>query len=439
MADKKNTFQITLLVVFGAAILIAVIMFSVTSGSGGASTSKIVLWGIFPKETVFDSLERINDDSKSTGVSIQYVEKDPLTYEGDLVEAFASGTGPDLFFIDQNMILAYENKIRSLPYESFPERDYKLKYIDGATVFLGDDGVLAFPFAVDPLVMYYNKSIFNTAGVSVPPKDWSQFAGLVPLLTQKDSNQNIIKSGLAFGQFSNIQYASSIFETLLLQLGNPIIARRESGEYVSVISQSNSAATNPLALSIQFFTNFSNPLLDTYSWNSALQSAEDMFVQDRLAIYFAPASRFFDIQRKNINLNYDITKVPQVSQSSNFLTSGDFYGIAVAKSSLNQQAAFAVSNNLSNGPENDAINKNNFLAPVRRDSLQKSSSLTPYESAIRESAIISYTWLNPGTENTEGLFKEAIDSVVRGSMDESAASNLLNARLGLLLGIFNDR
>jgi ABC-type glycerol-3-phosphate transport system substrate-binding protein len=437
-AEKSNKFQTILLIVFGVGLLIGVIMFALTKSGGGSGETEVVFWGTFPRRLMDDTLVVINDQKKVTGVTVRYVEQDPLTYESDLVEAFASGLGPDVFMINQDMIIPHENKIRPLGYESFSERDYRLRYVDGASIFLNDNGVLAFPFAVDPLVMYYNKNMFNTAGIAEPPTSWVQFAGLVPMLTQRDSNQNIIKSGLAFGNFSNIQHASEVFETLLLQLGNSIISKDNADNYISIASRSNNSSTNPLALSLQFFTNFANPLLETYSWNSSFQSAEDMFVQDRLAMYFAPASKFQEIQRKNINLNYDITKLPQVSETSTFVTSGDFYGVAVSRTSRNSQAAFSAANLIANGDVNKTITEALALSPVRRDLLRSSAGLTPYQEAIRESALISYTWLNPGGAG-DAVLEEAVSSVIRGAYNENAASRNVDNQMTLILNQYNNR
>jgi multiple sugar transport system substrate-binding protein len=437
-AEKSNKFQTILLIVFGVGLLVGVIMFALTKSGGGSGETEVVFWGTFPRRLMDDTLVVINDQKKVTGVTVRYVEQDPLTYESDLVEAFASGIGPDVFMINQDMIIPHENKIRPLGYESFSERDYRLRYVDGASIFLNDNGVLAFPFAVDPLVMYYNKNMFNTAGIAEPPTSWVQFAGLVPMLTQRDSNQNIIKSGLAFGNFSNIQHASEVFETLLLQLGNSIISKDNADNYISIASRSNNSSTNPLALSLQFFTNFANPLLETYSWNSSFQSAEDMFVQDRLAMYFAPASKFQEIQRKNINLNYDITKLPQVSETSTFVTSGDFYGVAVSRTSRNSQAAFSAANLIANGDVNKTITEALALSPVRRDLLRSSAGLTPYQEAIRESALISYTWLNPGGAG-DAVLEEAVSSVIRGAYNENAASRNVDNQMILILNQYNNR
>jgi ABC-type glycerol-3-phosphate transport system substrate-binding protein len=433
MAEKKNTFQIILFVVFGFAIVIAVAIFSISNGSKSKNQTSVVLWGTLARSSFAEALDGINNLSETTGVTISYVQKDPASYNSELIEAFASGGGPDIFLVNQDMLLSYRNKIIPLPYESFSQRDFQLRYVDGARVFMSSKGIMAFPLAVDPLVMYYNKSMFNNAGLSNPPTKWSQFAGVVPELTIKDENNNLLKSGLAFGQFRNIQYATNIFETLLLQLGNPIIAEDSTGNYVSVINDGTNISSDPLLSSLEFFTNFANPLTEAYSWNSVLPSAEDMFVQDRLAMFFAPASRFFDIQRKNINLNYDIARIPQVSDTSNFVTSGDFIGIAVAKNSPRSSAGFIAANLIANGGGAAQIVAYNSLAPVRRDLLTPQAGLEPYEAAIRESALISYTWLNPAPGVSEGYFGEAVDSVIQGALGTGSAARRIQSQLTLLL------
>jgi ABC-type glycerol-3-phosphate transport system substrate-binding protein len=98
-AEKSNKFQTILLIVFGVGLLIGVIMFALTKSGGGSGETEVVFWGTFPRRLMDDTLVVINDQKKVTGVTVRYVEQDPLTYESDLVEAFASGIGPDVFMI----------------------------------------------------------------------------------------------------------------------------------------------------------------------------------------------------------------------------------------------------------------------------------------------------------------------------------------------------
>jgi ABC-type glycerol-3-phosphate transport system substrate-binding protein len=84
-------------VVFGLAIFIAVLLFSLSKAQGNKGISSVVVWGTFPQSTFTNSLEALNNKDDETGVKISYQQKNPATYNSELVEAFASGTGPDLF------------------------------------------------------------------------------------------------------------------------------------------------------------------------------------------------------------------------------------------------------------------------------------------------------------------------------------------------------
>ncbi len=132
------------------------------------------------------------------------MEKSPDTFDHDLLEALAAGTGPDMFFISDDLAYKYSNKIFTIPYTSFPINTFKSNYVGAGEVFLTSKGVLAFPLTVDPLMMYYNRSMLDANGIVYPPSYWDEFGNLVPLLTKKDSKGMITKSAVALGQFSNV-------------------------------------------------------------------------------------------------------------------------------------------------------------------------------------------------------------------------------------------
>ncbi len=92
---------------------------------------------------------------------------------------------------------------------------------------------------------------------------------------------------------------------------------------------------------------------------------------------------------------------------------------------------------LANGASTQDFLDKILLAPVRRDLLSV-SSLDPYQSAIRQSALISYTWLNPSRGIVYAFFKDAVDSVVRGSSSEGVAASVLEGELSILLEKFNN-
>ena len=131
-----------------------------------------------------------------------------------------------MFFISDDLAFKYNNKIYTIPYQGFPVNTFKNTFVGAGEVFLTSKGVLAFPLAVDSLMMYYNRSILDANGIIYPPVYWDEFANLVSLLTKKDNRGIIIKSTVALGQFSNVLHAKEILSTLFMQAGNLIITEK---------------------------------------------------------------------------------------------------------------------------------------------------------------------------------------------------------------------
>src|ERR1035437_3921193 len=184
---QKN-FQVIVLIVFLVAGVLGVLVFSgaikIGKDSTPGSQGTVVLWGTIKGTTISPLIDSFNQANQS--FVVKYVEKSPDTFDQDLLEALASGTGPDMFFLPDNLVYHYQNKISTIPYQSFPLASFKNNFAGAGEVFLTSKGVLAFPIAIDPLVMYYNRSILDASGVSLPPVFWSDLVGLVPTLTTKD-------------------------------------------------------------------------------------------------------------------------------------------------------------------------------------------------------------------------------------------------------------
>ena len=100
------------------------------------------------------------------------------SFDQTLIEALANGNGPDAIIIPQDSIVHYLDKIEPIPYQSFSQSAFKSAYITKAELFLGGNGVLAVPFSVDPLVMYWNRDLFANAGIAEPPQYWDEFLRL---------------------------------------------------------------------------------------------------------------------------------------------------------------------------------------------------------------------------------------------------------------------
>jgi ABC-type glycerol-3-phosphate transport system substrate-binding protein len=411
-------FQIIVLLVFGVFLVIGVLIFSgIIKLPGGGDNSgvsgEVVIWGTLPS-SYFDKLfNDFNLAHQKESFSVRYIEKDKATFDNDLVEAIAASVGPDLVFLPQDLILRHVSKIYPLPLTTISERDFKDMFIEEGELFFFNGNAIAIPFTIDPIMLYWNRDSFSASGFSKPPQYWEEFMAIVPQLTTKDSATNITKSALAFGESKNILNAKDILSMLIMQAGSKIVAYSpEKGVEVS-LGQNNTSGLRAGEAALQFYTEFSNPVKQHYSWNKSLPSSRNMFLSGDLAMYFGYASEILDLRARNPHLNFDVAMVPQSKGVNKKITFGRMHGLAALKSSKNLTTALYVEVLLSQADFMKNIPERSYLPPTRRDLLQTRPS-DPYLSIFYDSAIISNAWLDPAPKETTAIFAGMIDNVVSG-------------------------
>ncbi len=429
----KN-FQVILLVIFGAAVLVAVLIFSgaikTKDGNSDAmgATGKVTMWGTLPAKSVATLLAQYNEDKET--YQITYVEKSITTFDTELTEALASGKGPDLFLLPDDLLWKYRNRINLYPYENYPERTYKDTFINGSDIFLSPSGIMALPFSVDPIVMYYNRDMFENAFIATPPTVWDDVYNVSRALTKKDENSLITESGMSFGTWDNIKNSKDVLSMLLLQAGSTITQKEESVLDSTLLDPLPGTKTIPAQSVVAYYTEFANPVSEFYSWNRARPNSFDAFIAGDLAIYFGFASELPSIRAKNPNLDFDVTLVPQIKNSTTKATSANFNVIALSKFSTNPTTAFVVATQLTGKDFLASFSETNANYPPVRKDLLSAKPTDPYQSVFYNSALISKTWLDPNPASSENILRGMIENYTSGSMDVYAsienASDLLS-------------
>ncbi len=421
---QNSTFQVIVLSVFGFFIVAGLVALALFKGGGGATDIPVVVWGTVPASS-FQSL--LPDESDNKAQKVEYVEKSEDTFDQNLIEALASGKGPDAFLLPQDMILRYRDKIYPISYESLSERDFKDTFIQEAELYLFPEGIMAMPFSVDPLVMYWNRDLFANAGLSSHPKYWDEFLTLPDVLTVKDGSQNISKSAVALGEFGNIANAKEIISIMLIQAGNPIV-RNEGAGMRSSLSGDLSGAGG----AVDFYTSFGSPLKTVYSWNRGMTDSKKAFINGDLAVYFGFASEMGDIASKSPYLNFDVAYFPEVRDAKTKITFGKMQGVAISKATKNFEGAWDALVLLSGeGAVKKWVNATN-LPPVRRDLIfgtPSDANLTIfYNSALRARG-----WLDPNKKETGIIFRDMIESITSGRMKTSEALSRAGREIDELL------
>ncbi len=433
--EKSSKFQLILLVVFGFFVIVAVMIFSGAVKVGKDTTSNagtpIVLWGSIPKSTMVPLLDSINENNKAFRLSYEYV---PVkNFDEQLIEALASGKGPDLIFLSNDLIIRYSDKVYQIPYANYPLKQFQDTFISEADLYLGSKGIFGLPVTVDPLVMYYNKAMLDSSGIPVPPKTWQEIIALIPRLTISDSSYNISQSTIALGEFDNISNAKDLLSMIMLQFGTSIVSRNTDKLESTINNTTGNTQYRPGPQAFEFYSKFSNPAESTtYTWNAGLENSRDMFIAGSLAFYIGYASELFYIKERNPNLDFNVTLVPQLEGAKLKSTYGRMNGIAITKNSKNLATAFSVATQLTSPEIAGKIATTLSLPPARRDLLALPQS-SPYVQIFNQSSLVSKAWHDPSGPDTTLLFKDALKKIKTGAENPDTMVNKLDTQFDILL------
>lgn len=436
MDKQPKIFQIVVIGIFVVLLIFGFLGFSgkldfiLPPSNKEVVYGNVTLWGTLPAQTVQSLIADTLGGNKS--ITINYIQKKPETINREFIEDLARGKGPDMIMLSQDEILENMDKLSVVPFQSFPEREFRNRFIEEGELFLRPNGVIAVPFTIDPIVMYWNRDIFKSALIASPPALWKDFYALVPKITIRDNSGNITRSLVSFGGYRNVSNAKEIISLLMMQAGSPVVAYQNGVLSAGLVVPDSATLGNPVVSALRFFTEFSRQEKDSYSWNSSLPPSRTMFESGDLALYFGYASEYSSIKQKNPHLNFDVTLVPQATNAKIKLTFGKMYGIATPKASQNPNGAIYAMLLLSGKDVLANLSTRTGLPPVRRDLI----SVRPEDaisSTFYDSALLSSAWRDPSPKETNSLFMTMIETVISGRSSMNEALSVAQRRMSDLL------
>ena len=430
--DNVKPFRAIVLVAFGILALAGLYLFSQFEGfdNGEDAVGKVEIWGTLPEETMLAQLDALKA-SRPEFVNVSYVEISAATFGAELAEALAIAEGPDMVLISQEQLVAERNKLSVIPYSELSQREYLNAFVPITELYLTDQGTYGIPIAVDPLVMYYNRTLLASAGIPQPPTTWEAVLGMSERLTQYSGGQ-ITRSLIAFGEYSNVPNARAIISLLLLQAGTPITST-VNGRLESALSKGPEVGGESAAVSaISFYTQFSDPAKTVYSWNRSLPDARQAFLAGDLALYFGYASELPLLLAGNPNLDLDMAPVPQPSRSTTRTTYGLAYALAIPKTSKNPTGAYMTALGLADRRIAAEGARALSMTPASRAALSPSPD-SRYEPVFYPEALVARGWLSPSAGTTDTIFAAMIGNITSGRYDVgqalTSAEQALNSAL----------
>jgi len=471
------------------ATLLAIAAMLTLSGCGATKKFgyklNLEVWGLFDDRDAYGDIFSSYSKLQQSIQQIEYKKLTVDTYKKELLEALASGQGPDIFLIHNTWLPMFKDKIVPAPVEILSQQKAKTNFVDGvADDFMADNLVYAVPLSVDSLNLYYNKDLLNEAGITAPPRDWNEFVEDARKLTKIDNPGQITQAGAALGTAYNINRSTDILSVLMLQRGAEMTdAGKQRATFDNAFSVdvpkdgTNQGTGLPLVNSpgenaLEFYTQFAKTGSSIYTWNPNLHYSIDAFSEGKLAMMLNYSWTRDIVASKAPKLNFDVAPLPQLP-GDHPVSYSNYWGFAVAKNkNLDASVPGAPQQVTVNNDIRikEAWNLLTFLTtkPEKTVNAEASPTGTPTGSALNfdpaknylektkkpaarrdiieiqkndarigvfaEQNLIAKNWYQADTEAVEAILAEMIDQVNRGQFTPGEAIKSASAKVSQLMG-----
>jgi len=280
-------------------------------------------WGLWEDEAIMTPI--IEEwEAQNPNIKITYIAQAKEDYRERLTNALAQGSGPDIFRFHNSWVPMFMSNLAPLPPEIISSEEFSQTFFPVAISDLTTTkGFVGIPLEYDGLGLFINEEIFATY-TKTPPKTWDELKDTALALTIVDEKGIIKQSGVALGRTENVDHWPEIVALMLLQNGG------------SINNPSDHLAEGALA----YYASFDS----VYKiWDETLPPSTTFFANGKLAMYFAPSWRAFEILSLNPNLKFKIVPVPQLPKDNATepdITYASYWVEGVSESSKNKTEAF---------------------------------------------------------------------------------------------------
>lgn len=396
-----------ILIGVGVLIVVALVVLLLIGARrpGKELSGDLTVWGVFDPAFAFDKVISSYRELHPK-VNIAYRELDPNTYEQDLINALAAGRGPDIFMFHNSWLPKHFDKVWPLTDDELTLSRFRQLFPTVVEQDFAPDGVIyALPLHIDTLAMYYNKDIFDTKGIALPPKTWLELQNLIPRLRELDRAGRIAKAAVAIGGSNrSVNRASDILNLLMLQSG------------VKLVADDFSLTTfYPDGVeSLEFYTQFANPASPYYTWNEAFGYSIDSFAEEKTAVMFNYAYQMDAVKEKNQFLNFAVAPMPQPSSAEKAVNWANYWGLTVSAKTQQVRVAWDFILYLTTNASASETYLSSANRPPALRSLIAQYQTHPTLNVFAQQTLTARSWPQIDNVAVENSFSKAIESVITG-------------------------
>lgn len=281
----------------------------------------VKLWGFWEDSSALREI--ISEyERKHPNTKIQYEKQSLQDYRERLTSALAREGGPDIFRFHNTWVPMLKNELVPVPKEIIDIDAFQKVFYPVAFKDLHYKGqIVGIPLMLDGLGLYINEDMFAQSGLAAPTT-WDDLRQRAIELTTYDEAKQITRAGVALGTTSNVDHWQDILALMMIQNG------------VDLKNPIGSLAEDALLVYTEFVTAH-------HVWDGTLPSSTLAFANNKVAMYFAPSWRAFEIRQQNPALRFSVVPVPQLAKSSSEpdITWASYWvGGVSTKSKVKQQA-----------------------------------------------------------------------------------------------------
>lgn len=415
----KKKFPVAIIIALVVLVLgvLGFFIFKLLTGKVGNQAVELTYWGLWEDDSTVSSL--ITEyETQNPNVKIKYVRQSQQDYRERLTNAIARGEGPDIFRFHNSWVPMFKNDLDNLPATVMNAAEFSQTYYPVASNDMtSGSGIVGIPMEFDGLTLFINEDLFAKAGVT-PPTTWDELRTTAKELTIKDDQGVITQAGVALGRTENVDHWQEILALMMLQNG------------VDLNNPSGQLAEDALT----YFTVFST--VDGV-WDSSLPPSTTAFASGKLAMYFGPSWRVFEIKQQNPELKFRAVPLPQLPKTNGNepdVSYASYWAEGVWARSKNKVAAWNFLKFLSTNDSLQKLYKNAsavrlFGEPYPKVSMASEISTDTYVGPLMSQApyakswyLDSQTWDGPTGINSlmSKYFEDAVNAVNSGTTATAA-------------------
>ena len=419
-----------------AVVIIAIVVIVGFINGKKCKPASLEMWGIYDEPEIFrEFIDEYTKQSKCK-VTITYKKKAIENYEQELINAFASDQGPDIWMRNNAWLPKHKDKIAEIPQEllKFTFADFQNTFVDVTIDDLTEDSkIYALPLYVDTLALFYNKNYFNSAGIAYPPETWDDLIADLNKLVIRNKWGGIDRAGISLGTAENINRATDVLSLVMLQNGTKMVSDNKETATVNGSVILNGESYYPGKDALRFYTDFSNPTRINYTWNRQMPYSIDAFADGKSAMILNYAYQIPNLQSKNSYLSYGIAKMPQIKGRNFDVNFANYWAYTdFKKSKATEEAWRFLSFLASKDISQRYLQKTD--RPIARKDLKDWQVKDNLQLAVfAEQSLTARSWYQIDPAPIEKIFSDAIESIVLGSATIDGAIEILNDQLNLLM------